>query len=1509
MSLSGGQGVDFLSGSGTLNGGTGNDFLEGGAGDATINGDAGEDTMIGLGGNDTFDGGDGFDTILVLGTSGADVIDLDQQSGTTLVYTVLDQLGGMNPQTDTLVSGTVEAVRIEAGSGADTIRVTTDDDLFDDAGLSLRIDVIGGDGFAQDRLAIVDEDVDDLVLYRRGQDDSTGTVTVGPANTESFLTTFEAIERVQFIDENDAALNAGAGDDARLIVMEHDPNEFNDDRFVATPIGAVGTANFRGNIDPGAITNPLFSLPGDSDFFRIEATQTGTLDFQVFFEEVGNLNSGRPGLPGDGNLDIFVFDIDGTQIAGAGTFGGAGTGADVDGDMFDENERIRIPAVAGQVYYLQVVGAAGDAINDYSVSVVNEAVETPGDIELADNVVILNGDQVVTPVTTGAGGIVNFEYNGTANTFDLDLFVSGIELTDVDPNLPELSGATLNVAAAGANGAVIVDLGTGGFVNEPGGIRLTATSVAFPAANVADLLAGNTYFNITTSANAGGEIRGQINIQDVLGVTDSGRSQSDNITNDNTPTIFLRLDDAALLNDVPGNEQGVGGALPPVEIISIPHNTNTVDTPVDQAAGYRVAIFDETDTHSPVLMGFAQPVANLNGVYSFTFNDALTDGSHFLTARVQILDPADNDTNGGTATRATGFGERSAALEIVVDTQEPNVTFGVQADPNDGLHPDSDTGVITMPMTLDDNITSDTTPTFFGIAEADTVVSLYVDTDGDDILDPQVDFYIGETVAIPLDGTDVFPNGQWELTSVADMNDQDLLDALVAGGQLAAGDRDGERTILAVAEDVAGNVSSPNEVFRIFIDTQGPVVDAVYITSTPNYDLFDPKPSTDGATPRTDSISIDFIDPPDRSTNFQHDALKEDIALAEGQYVLIGDANGIIPIDEITITQTIVSNVAMATIDLSFFEPLPDDRYTLTIVDNITDIVGNVLDGESDAAEPQELPSIGIQDDGLVSGDGLAGGDFVGRFTIDSRPEIAIIGQGSIAVDINGNHHFDPTNTDDTNQDFVFQFGIETDVIFAGRFTESDAVSEDRFDRLGAYGRLNGVYRWLLDTDNDGVPDNGGSSAGVTSLLQINGVPIAGDFDPTHPGEEIGLFDGTTWYLDTSDAAGIDSVDNNIGSTDTTFTGNLRGRPVVGDFDGDGLDDLGTYLAESNLFLFDLANDGLDGNADQLIDFEDEVTAFGLPGRLERPVAGDFNLDGIDDIGLRVPNQEGDTPAEESEWYIFISDAALASPGSVAAINHPFSPDPLGNDLFFQFGGNLGLPLVGNFDPPVSSSGGGSTGGTSGSTVNLLSFDLDANLVVGFGDIAVIAGLFGQSVTNNTEAAKADFDGSGVVGFGDVTMFVQHFGRQFLALNATSENTGSVSGSILTQETADTTAAAAVTELEQNGLDSSAIDVLNNVDIVVVSLPDTKLGLTSGNTVFIDDDAAGYGWSLTTADDGFDLLSVLIHEFGHVLGFDHSDDGVLHEVIDSDAELVLTPETVDELFGEFHLLTESIEEH
>jgi len=87
------------------------------------------------------------------------------------------------------------------------------------------------------------------------------------------------------------------------------------------------------------------------------------------------------------------------------------------------------------------------------------------------------------------------------------------------------------------------------------------------------------------------------------------------------------------------------------------------------------------------------------------------------------------------------------------------------------------------------------------------------------------------------------------------------------------------------------------------------------------------------------------------------------------------------------------------------------------------------------------------------------------------------------------------------------------------------------------------------------------------------------------------------------------------------------------------------------------------------------------------------------------------------------------------------------------------------------------------------------------------------------------------------------------------------------------------------------------VNVQVRDLNGDLLGFApdDSNTILIDRDAAGRGWfvdqtpwddyefdtqgfSIADDADGVDLLSVLTHEMGHVLGLDHGD-GVMSETL------------------------------
>src|SRR5262249_38451327 len=95
------------------------------------------------------------------------------------------------------------------------------------------------------------------------------------------------------------------------------------------------------------------------------------------------------------------------------------------------------------------------------------------------------------------------------------------------------------------------------------------------------------------------------------------------------------------------------------------------------------------------------------------------------------------------------------------------------------------------------------------------------------------------------------------------------------------------------------------------------------------------------------------------------------------------------------------------------------------------------------------------------------------------------------------------------------------------------------------------------------------------------------------------------------------------------------------------------------------------------------------------------------------------------------------------------------------------------------------------------------------------------------------------------------------------------------------------------GVSDEQLQTLDSWSFQVVDLPGSQLGFTSAGTIYLDRNAAGYGWFVdaTPADDSefpatpsspaygrVDLLTVIVHEIGHALGFEHeAGDGVMAE--------------------------------
>ena len=173
------------------------------------------------------------------------------------------------------------------------------------------------------------------------------------------------------------------------------------------------------------------------------------------------------------------------------------------------------------------------------------------------------------------------------------------------------------------------------------------------------------------------------------------------------------------------------------------------------------------------------------------------------------------------------------------------------------------------------------------------------------------------------------------------------------------------------------------------------------------------------------------------------------------------------------------------------------------------------------------------------------------------------------------------------------------------------------------------------------------------------GIPLVGDFNGDGQ-DELGVYLDGQWLLDANHNRHADD-------DDTRFQlGAHADQPIVGDWDGDGDKDIGVYASQPGepiagnfagqgrdvVGLFQNGTWRLDANGDGQLTSADPTLSFGTAG--DTPIVGDFDGDGRDEIGI----------FRNGQWIL---DS-----------NHNGQIDAA--DKVFELGGAGDVPIVGDFN-------------------------------------------------------------------------------------------------------------------------------------------------------------------------------------------------------------------------------------
>ncbi|HET7880241.1 MAG TPA: Ig-like domain-containing protein, partial [Acetobacteraceae bacterium] len=445
-----------------------------------------------------------------------------------------------------------------------------------------------------------------------------------------------------------------------------------------------------------------------------------------------------------------------------------------------------------------VTGTTWSAV-DAASHTANWTIETEV-VDLAGNLGPLNS-QVVTfdntpPAVPSVPDLTAASDNGLSNTDNITSITTPtfVGTADVGSTVTLLDGTTAIgsvIADASGNWSIPVTTALAAGVHA---ISATATDVA---GNTSQASAALSVTIVTAPAVP--------STPDLIAASDSGRSNTDNITNINTPTFKGTATPGTTVTLLDGTTTIGTGAVSATGAWQITastlldgvHNISAIDTNtggfasvasaalavtidtvvVPPSAPDMTAATDKgvsntdniTNDNRPIFTGTAEAAAQVtlpDGTTVIGTARASATGTYTITA--SVLADGTHSISASQVDVAGNISTASAPLSVTIDTVAP----GAPTTPV--LSPTSDSGV------LGDNITNNKTPTLTGTAEAGSTVTI---------------FNGATKVGSGIAGLD----GSWSIATSALAN--------------------GVRTITAKAMDVAGNVSLASAALALTIDT------------------------------------------------------------------------------------------------------------------------------------------------------------------------------------------------------------------------------------------------------------------------------------------------------------------------------------------------------------------------------------------------------------------------------------------------------------------------------------------------------------------------------------------------------------------------------------------------------------------------------------------------------------------------------------------------------------------